>query len=200
MIKLSGEEKYKYGIQKIQKSNTTSNKKVNVNSKKIGNGKKNLNPKFNLNSNSNCAEIFSSSQKLTIQLLKVLKMRLSIEHVYHPDEYLINIIKENIKLVDVKNIEIKTINNFVDDLIEIITCKSLQNESMSKNINMLTVSSINKSNNDDVNKLTGSTNIYRSVNTFNKEIYQPRATSQEAFHRRRTIELGRFIYIHHISA
>ena len=65
-------------------------------------------------------ETFNSSQKLIIQLLKVLKLRLSIENINLPEETLISLIKQNINLIDIRYLEVSSMNTFVDDLIEII--------------------------------------------------------------------------------
>jgi flagellar motor component MotA len=52
-------------------------------------------------------------------MLEVLKMRISIEGIqFNGEQQLKNLVNENLSLIDLKHIEINSINKFVDDIIE----------------------------------------------------------------------------------
>lgn len=63
---------------------------------------------------------FTPTQVLINQILKVLKLRLIIENIKIPEEKIIEIIKSNLTLIDIRYFKISSMNVFVDDLVEII--------------------------------------------------------------------------------
>ena len=63
---------------------------------------------------------FTPTQVLINQILKVLKLRLIIENIKIPEEKIIDIIKSNLTLIDIRYLKVSSINVFVDDLVEII--------------------------------------------------------------------------------
>ena len=63
---------------------------------------------------------FTPTQVLINQILKVLKLRLIIENIKIPDEKIIEIIKSNLTLIDIRYFKMSSLNVFVDDLVEII--------------------------------------------------------------------------------
>ena len=63
---------------------------------------------------------FTPTQVLINQILKVLKLRLIIENIRLPEERLIELIKSNLRLIDIRFFKISSLNVFVDDLVEII--------------------------------------------------------------------------------
>lgn len=128
-------------------------------------------PKFNQNSSlkntitSNNSNI--NNEKIIKRLLEVLKMRISIEGIqFNGEQQLKNLVNENLSLIDLKHIEINSINKFVDDIIELI-----KNDRENKN------------NYED-------RNCFRNTIQFQNHEYRPRATSEEKFRRRRTIEIA----------
>ena len=63
---------------------------------------------------------FTPTQVLINQILKVLKLRLIIENIRLPEERLIELIKSNLRLIDIRFFKISSLNVFVDDLVEIL--------------------------------------------------------------------------------
>lgn len=59
----------------------------------------------------------SSQEKLETQLLTILKMRLLIENTQYSDFELMDIIKNTLINIDLKNCDVNS-NKFIDDLIE----------------------------------------------------------------------------------
>lgn len=63
---------------------------------------------------------FTPTQILTNQILKVIKLRLRIANIHIPEEKLIELIKDNLSLIDIRYFKVSSLNIFVDDLINII--------------------------------------------------------------------------------
>jgi hypothetical protein len=129
-------------------------------------------PKFIQNSsfkntiNSHNSKI-NNSEKIIKRLLDVLKMRISIEGIPCDDEeQLKKLVEENLILLDLKHIEINSINKFVDDIIELIKKEK------------------------ECNNIYEGRNCFRNTIQFQNHEYRPRATSEEKFRRRRTIEIA----------
>ena len=112
-------------------------------------------------SHTNNSSSFNKNEKIILSIIKVLKIRISIENIpsRRDDEYW-NIIENNLNLIDLKHMEINSINRFVDDLIEIFKIPS----------------------NDD--------NPSDELIKFEKEDYRPITTSEEKFLKRRPIEFS----------
>jgi hypothetical protein len=115
---------------------------------------------------SNNSSNINNNEKLIKRLLEVLKMRISIEGIpYDGEQHLKKLVQENLSLIDLKHIEISSINKFVDDIIELLKKER-------------------ESNNNYQDR-----NLFRNTIQFENQEYRPRATSEEKFRRRRTIEI-----------
>jgi hypothetical protein len=109
--------------------------------------------------------------KIIESIFQVVKMRLALENITNVTYTLCkNLIEENINLIDLKHMEVNSINKFVDDLIEIIKSKNNKVD-INSDLSAYSDSTINREN----------------------EKYNPRTLSEEKFYRRRTIELGKSI-------
>jgi len=71
----------------------------------------------NINNNNNK---FSPNIKLVNQIFKVIKIRLIIENIKISDEKIIQTIKQNLNLIDVRYLKLSSINILIDDIIEIL--------------------------------------------------------------------------------
>jgi hypothetical protein len=107
--------------------------------------------------------------KIIESIFQVVKMRLALENITNVTYTICkNLIEENINLIDLKHMEVNSINKFVDDLIEIIKSKNNKVD-LNSDLSAYSNSKIAREN----------------------EKYNPRALSEEKFYRRRTIELGK---------
>jgi hypothetical protein len=146
---------------KSYKSDFKSDKSFNS-FKSLNNDKLNRLTSFNYTSHSKSVII---NAKIVESIFQVVKMRLALENIANLSySFCKNLIEENINLIDIKHMEVNSINKFVDDIIELIKSKN--------------------------NKTEYSINSNTTINLENEK-YRPRAISEEKFYRRRTIELGK---------
>lgn len=102
---------------------------------------------------------FTPTQILTNQILKVLKLRLKICNIHFPEEKLIELIKDNLSLIDIRYFKVSSLNIFVDDLINIIKKEkdTLQLQSNEKD--------------DSVTNQSTSTCERTTILSFNRKVY-----------------------------
>lgn len=83
---------------------------------------KSINSKASLKSNSTLSDSkHSMDDKIFQKIFEILKMRLYIESIMNfKDEAIKDVMNENIKLINLKDYDIQSINKFVDDLVDII--------------------------------------------------------------------------------
>jgi len=129
---------------------------------------------------------FDMDKKIFQQIFEILKMRLFIESIMNMnDEVIKDIMKENIKLINLKDYDIQSINKFVDDLVEII--KEENKKIKLQQENKLSVNSIDQSTNENLNESNEFSLKLTRRNTIqlNNNGYRPTSV---AVSRRRTIE------------
>ena len=72
------------------------------------------------------------SKGLKNQIFKVLKLRLFIQNIKIPEEELISLISENLKLINIQKLKASTINIFIDDLVDIVKKDYTKNDNSFK--------------------------------------------------------------------
>ena len=111
---------------------------------------------------------FTPTQVLINQILKVLKLRLIIENIKIPEEKIIEIIKSNLTLIDIRYFKVSSINVFVDDLVEIIKKDYKNNNKEEKKAqpvesqgvnNRTTILSFNRKEYESTKNVLGSNNM-----------------------------------------
>lgn len=146
--------------------------------------------KSNLTNHNNSNNNTSIDKRIFQQIFEILKMRLYIESIMNfKDEVIKDIMNENIKLINLKDYDIQTINKFVDDLVDIIKEENKKQKQfreskisqIENNNNIKEQQSINES----INEFSLNSTRRRSIN-INSCGYRPTSVVTQ---RRRTIEI-----------
>ena len=77
--------------------------------------------------NNNNFDMFNI-EKLTKQILKIIKIRLLINNISISEDKLIKFIQNNLKLIDLRYFKIKSINILIDDLVNLLKIENKKND------------------------------------------------------------------------
>lgn len=142
------------------------------------------------NSNNSKVSTKSSSRnngidnRILQQIFEILKMRLYIESIMNfKDEVIKEIMNENIKLINFKEYDIKSINKFVDDLVDIIKEENKKLKQVKESKSSLSEKT-NKQNLNESNEFSLNS-IRRRTIQLTSNGYRPTSVVTQ---RRRTIE------------
>ena len=118
--------------------------------------------------NNNNFDMFNI-EKLTKQILKIIKIRLLINNISISEDKLIKFIQNNLKLIDLRYFKIKSINILIDDLVNLLKYENKKNDE-NENYNILLKNSYPKNILDFNRKEYNETFIDKNENLYKKKL------------------------------
>jgi len=154
----------------------------NSNASKIKN--KSINSKLSDKSSNHNNKNNTIEKKIFKQILEVLKMRLYIDSIMNfKDEEIKDIMNENIKLINLNDYDIQSINKFVDDFVEIIKEENKKQRQFKES--KISLIENKQQNLNDANEFILNSTRRRTIQ-LNSNGYRPTSVVTQ---RRRTIEV-----------